>query len=97
MTCSEQDILNLRYGSAIEDRQAADARLDAAIAERDAARDALRPCRRFKPRLFIEGDQWCALLGENVQDGVAGFGTSPDEAMAAFDTEWATKVVRVTR
>ncbi len=35
-----------------------------------------------------DGDQWCVLYGENLQDGVAGFGPTPDDAMEAFDREW---------
>ena len=31
---------------------------------------------------------WCALLGANLQEGVAGFGTTPAKAMWAFDTAW---------
>lgn len=42
----------------------------------------------YQPRISIDGDQWCALYGENLQDGVAGFGNSPAEAMAAFDRAW---------
>ena len=34
---------------------------------------------------MADGDQWCALLGDNLQEGVAGFGETPDKAMAAFD------------
>ena len=41
-----------------------------------------------KPRLLQEGDQWCALLGDNLQSGICGFGNSPAEAMQAFDKEW---------
>ena len=26
----------------------------------------------YKPKIFIDGDQWCCLYGENIQDGVAG-------------------------
>ncbi len=54
-----------------------------------AADEMMRPSVQFRPRIFIDGDQWCALYGENVQDGVAGFGTSPDAAMRAFDAAWA--------
>lgn len=42
----------------------------------------------WKPRLFIDGNQWCALYGENIQDGVAGFGSTPYEAMRDFDKNW---------
>ena len=29
-------------------------------------------------------------IGENPQDGVAGFGDTPDEAFADFDKKWFT-------
>jgi hypothetical protein len=35
-------------------------------------------------KLFPDGDQWCALLGENLQEGVCGFGSTPIEALQAF-------------
>lgn len=50
--------------------------------------EAMRPSTLYRPRLSIDGDQWCALHGENLQDGVAGFGTSPEAAYAAFDRAW---------
>jgi hypothetical protein len=46
----------------------------------------------FRPKIFIDGNQWCALYGDNIQDGVAGFGASPMEAMCAFNKEWWTKL-----
>ncbi len=51
-----------------------------------------RPCVLWKPRLFRDGNQWCALFGENIQDGVVGFGDSPDAAMWAFDEAWREKL-----
>jgi hypothetical protein len=42
----------------------------------------------LKPRLFMDGDQWCALYGDSIQEGVAGFGKSPRLAMEAFDKAW---------
>jgi hypothetical protein len=50
------------------------------------------PSYLYKPKLSIDGDHWCALYGENLQDGVAGFGKSPAEAYAAFDVEWWKKL-----
>jgi len=47
-----------------------------------------RPSVLYRPRVFVDGDRWCALYGEDVQTGVAGFGLSPAEAMAAFDKAW---------
>lgn len=47
-----------------------------------------RPCVLFKPSIYIDGDKWCALYGGNIQDGVAGFGDTPDKAMIDFDINW---------
>lgn len=47
-----------------------------------------RPSYIHKPRLFIDGNMWCALYGENLQDGVAGFGGSPELAYQDFDKNW---------
>lgn len=46
------------------------------------------PFTLYRPRLFIDGNQWCALYGENLQDGVAGFGDSPEKAVADFNRKW---------
>ena len=50
----------------------------------------------FKPNLSLDGDQWCALYGDNLQEGVSGFGNSPSEAMADFDKEWFAKLPKST-
>ena len=47
-----------------------------------------RPSVLFRPSIYLDGNQWCALYGENLQDGVAGFGDTPADAMADFDTNW---------
>lgn len=36
-------------------------------------------------RIFPDGNQWCCLYGGNLQDGVAGFGDSPIDAIQAFE------------
>ena len=46
----------------------------------------------YRPKLFIDGNQWCALYGENIQDGVAGFGDSPEEAMHQFNAAWVERI-----
>lgn len=50
------------------------------------------PSALYRPSIKIDGDKWCALYGENLQDGVAGFGDSPVEAMADFDVQWHKKL-----
>ena len=57
-----------------------------------AAGEASRPSVLYRPTLSIDGNQWCALYGVNLQDGVGGFGDSPDAAMRNFDKTWAAKL-----
>lgn len=61
----------------------------AANAIQCAAAEYERPSVLFRPRLSIDGNQWCALYGDNLQDGVAGFGDSPANAMWDFDRNWS--------
>lgn len=57
----------------------------------EAAWEQMRPSVVFKPTLSRDGSMWCALLGENLQEGVAGFGPRPADAMWAFDTAWLSE------
>ena len=34
-----------------------------------------------------DGDRWCILYGQNLHDGIAGFGDSPVDAIQAFEHE----------
>ena len=43
----------------------------------------------YKPKLYKDGDMWCALYGEDIQSGVCGFGKSPGKAMDEFNRNWA--------
>jgi hypothetical protein len=41
-----------------------------------------------RPHLSVRSGTWVALLGLNVQDGIAGFGSSIEMALLAFDTQY---------
>jgi len=56
------------------------------------AHDMQQPAVLFRPKLSIDGNMWCALYGDNLQDGVAGFGESPSKAMEDFDKNWNEKL-----
>lgn len=43
------------------------------------------PFLMLRAKLFIDGNQWCALYGDNIQDGVCGFGDTPIQAKYDFD------------
>ena len=47
-----------------------------------------RPSAIYRPELFQDGNAWCALLGRDIAVGVTGWGSTPAEAMAAFDAAW---------
>ena len=55
-----------------------------------AAEAYAAPSAVYRPALMMDGNQWCALYGANLQDGVAGFGDTPAAAMQAFDKAWAS-------
>lgn len=44
------------------------------------------PSPRFSVEVVIEkdGEQWCALAGVDLQQGVAGFGSTPADAIRDF-------------
>lgn len=73
--------------------EAARVRLEAMKFAQD---EAERPFVRFLPsgqlKFGIDGDKCCILLGENLQDGVAGFGDSMEEASRDFDASWLTRL-----
>ena len=52
----------------------------------------MEPSVLYRPRIYIDGDQWCALYGDNIQDGVCGFGDSPEKAMQDFNRNWLTSL-----
>ena len=58
-----------------------------------ASMEALRPFVLLKPKIFIDGNKWVALYGENIQDGVSGHGDTPDLAARDFDREWVDRRV----
>lgn len=41
---------------------------------------------------FRDGDQWCVLLGDDLQSGIAGFGDSPNDAVLAFYRAFHTPI-----
>lgn len=69
MACDEQYFWNLKCSAAEVDRQTADVNF----------------VMSFNPRIFMDGDQWCALVGNCIQDGVAGFGKTYLEAVLSLE------------
>ena len=55
-----------------------------------AAYEMQRPCVLFKPTISVDGNKYCALLGEDLMNGVSGFGDTVAQAMWDFDTNFNT-------
>jgi hypothetical protein len=80
-------------GEAIRSACSLDASHAIALIQQDfciAAGEMQRPSVLYRPTVFPDGGKWCALYGKDLQMGVAGFGDSPAQAMAAFDVAWST-------
>jgi hypothetical protein len=54
-----------------------------------------RPSVLYRPQVFPDGNKWCALYGADLQQGVAGYGETPAEAMADFDKNWSGQRLQV--
>jgi hypothetical protein len=71
---SDQSVLNAQWNAA-----------EAAF-QTEIARQA--PHVLMRPSVFPDGNMWCALYGTNLQEGVAGFGETPEKACGDFDKHW---------
>lgn len=68
--------------------RAHEAKMQAFYMAEDVERERIRPFMLLRPRVFPDGNQWCALYGENLQEGVCAFGGTPAKAAIQFDIEW---------
>ena len=41
-----------------------------------------------RPRLFVRGELWIALLGPTVEEGIVGIGSTVAAALRAFDAQY---------
>lgn len=48
----------------------------------------------LRPRVFIDGNKWCVLYGDDLMNGVAGFGDSPIRAVCDFNRAWRTPIAQ---
>lgn len=42
----------------------------------------------IKPKLYKDGNMWCCLLGENIMEGIVGFGETPYKAIKNWTGAW---------
>jgi hypothetical protein len=48
-----------------------------------------RPHVLMRPALSVDGNMYCALYGDDLVQGCAGFGPTAAAAMADFDANWS--------
>jgi hypothetical protein len=46
------------------------------------------PSAARRPRLFVRGELWIALLGPSVEEGIVGIGRNVSAALRAFDAQY---------
>lgn len=46
----------------------------------------------LKPKIFMDGNKWCVLYCENLQDGIAGFGNTAWHAVIDFNKAWGKPI-----
>lgn len=47
----------------------------------------------MKPRLEIDGNQWCCIWGIMPENYIAGFGDSPCKAISDFCRAWRSPLI----
>lgn len=43
---------------------------------------------RLGAKIYKDGNAWCCLYGDNIQEGICGFGDTPYQAGLAFYNEF---------
>ena len=68
-------------------RRAAEARAELYYAAHPGSPSAVR-----RPKLSIRSGIWIALLGRNIQEGIAGLGPTVERSLRAFDEQYLAAV-----
>ena len=67
-----------------------DADVNTAMSRNLAAETQCMPHVYMRPSLVRYGIMWGAFYGPSIEEGVCGFGETPEKAMQAFDDKWRT-------
>lgn len=67
---SEFEYWQVKYEEATQDRSAAD----------------IRFVMSFQPKISKDGNRFCIVIGENIQEGIAGFGETLMQAFNSINT-----------
>jgi hypothetical protein len=50
--------------------------------------EAMQLLSAARPKFIVDGDRYCFLLGENIQEGIVGFGETEWDAALDFITNF---------
>ena len=59
-----------------------------------ASEIAMEPFTVYRPKLYPDGNQWCVLLGDNLQSGLCGFGDTPRLAVEDFNRNFNLQTLK---
>ena len=45
-----------------------------------------------RPKVFHKSETWIALLGDNVEDGIIGYGDTIEAALRSFDARYLSQL-----
>lgn len=63
-------------------------------AGKEANEEQERLYKKFVLKVYPDGDKWCALYGDNLQEGMCGFGNTPAQAVRAFEKAYFISALR---
>jgi hypothetical protein len=58
------------------------------FAIQDAASEYAVASAVYRPKIYMDGNKWCALYGDDLASGVCGFGDTPALAVRDFNDLW---------
>ena len=90
MTTETGPIFELLHAAASYSFEAASRDNDTSRINQSTALERNRPFMLLRPSIYPDGNQWCVLLGEDLQSGVCAFGDTPAKAALEFDAQWMT-------
>ena len=91
---TEQSVLNAQWNAAQMAAMAAEAALQVENKRMETEEERQRPFITMRPKMRPDGNQWCALYGDDLQGGVAGFGDTPDAASRDLDKNWLMQTLQ---
>ncbi len=60
----------------------------AMFAIQDAASEYAVASAVYRPKIYMDGNEWCAIYGDDITCGVCGFGATPALAVSDFNDRW---------